>query len=51
MFDFKDMSIEKLLDEFFFEKYVRVPPFRPPKEGSHPPKSTFLKLETCPFAW
>ena len=36
VFDFKDMSIEKLLDNFFFEKYVQVLPSRPLKEGSPP---------------
>ena len=50
VFDFKDMSIEKLLDEFFFEKYVRVPPPRPPKEGIPPLKKIiFEKVSTYPI--
>ena len=37
------MPIEKLLDDFFFEKCARVPLSRPLKEGSPPQKKMWEK--------
>ena len=48
VFDFKDMSIEKLLDQFFFEKYVRVTRPALSKRAALPKKKLFGKSFNLP---